>query len=228
PSAPRNSDQDRIFENRSSWKHFAETRCKSRQPFQNGRLAGSRLITCSTYKEYSMTDDTTSLSVDLSGAVEIRQNHIKHEASVRSVGLLYYLGAFFMCLIGIVGVATHFSATESTAPNSLLINVLLILVGFLQAWVGSGIRHLKSWSRLPAGILSGIGLLGFPIGTLINAYILFLLFSKRGTTVFSQEYQQIIAITPSIKYRTSVVVWIFLVLLILLIMLAFVLPLLNR
>jgi hypothetical protein len=48
-------------------------------------------------------------------------------------------------------------------------------------------------------------------------YILYLLFSKKGATVFSEEYQRVIAATPEIKYRTSIVIWILLALLLLLI-----------
>lgn len=71
-------------------------------------------------------------------------------------------------------------------------------------------RKLKSWARIPTAILSGIGLLGFPVGTLINGYILYLVFSRKGVTVFSDDYKRVIAETPHIKYRTSIVVWIIL------------------
>jgi ABC-type multidrug transport system permease subunit len=55
-------------------------------------------------------------------------------------------------------------------------------------------------------------MLGFPIGTLINAYILYLFLSKKGRTVFSPGYQEVIAATPDVKYKTSIVVWIFIAL----------------
>jgi hypothetical protein len=83
--------------------------------------------------------------------------------------------------------------------------------------VGTGLRRLKRWARIPVGILSGIGLIGFPLGTIINAYILYLVFGKKGVTVFSDEYRLVIEQTPHIKYKTSIVVWIFLGLVLLLI-----------
>src|SRR4030095_8127226 len=86
-----------------------------------------------------------------------------------------------------------------------------------QLWVGTGLRRLRRWARIPTGILSGIGLLGFPIGTIINGYILYLIFSQKGKVVFSDEYRAVIEQTPHIKYRTSIVVWIVLGLLLLLI-----------
>ena len=69
-------------------------------------------------------------------------------------------------------------------------------------------------------MLSAIGLLGFPIGTLINGYILYLFLSKKGRTIFAPAYQDVIAATPHVKYRTSIVIWIFLALLVGLILFA--------
>jgi hypothetical protein len=60
-----------------------------------------------------------------------------------------------------------------------------------------------------------------PIGTLINAYILYLVFSRKGRTILSEDYQQVIAATPHIKYKTSIIVWIFLGLLVALLAIAF-------
>ena len=50
-----------------------------------------------------------------------------------------------------------------------------------------------------------------------NPYILYLIFGKKGQMIFSPGYQEIVAETPDIKYKTSKVVWIVLLLLILLV-----------
>ncbi len=63
-------------------------------------------------------------------------------------------------------------------------------------------------------IILAIGLLGFPCGTVISAYLLYLLFSPKGELVFSDPYEEIIQGTPHIKYKTSIIVWIFLFILI--------------
>ena len=73
-----------------------------------------------------------------------------------------------------------------------------------------------------------LGLLSFPVGTIINGYILYLLFSKKGERVFSADYQAIVDATPHIKYKTSIIVWIFLVLLLLMIGAAVIVPMLNK
>jgi DNA-directed RNA polymerase subunit RPC12/RpoP len=148
--------------------------------------------------------------VPLSSEAEaIRQAHIKHEASVKSVGVLYYLGAAVVLFTAVFGLIEG----ARNAPGSLPVMVLLLVLGILQLWVGTGLRRLKSWARIPASILSGIGLLGFPVGTLINGYILYLLLCEKGKTVFSDEYKEVIAATPHIKYKTSILVWIVLLLL---------------
>ena len=89
-------------------------------------------------------------------------------------------------------------------------------------------RALKSWGRIVGCILSGLGLLNFPVGTLINAYILYLFLSKKGRMVFSAEYKDIIAATPDVKYRTSILVWIFLGILVALFAAALIAPMFSK
>ena len=85
-----------------------------------------------------------------------------------------------------------------------ILEALFIMgLGVGQGFIAFGLRNLKSWGRIPAALFAGIGLLAFPIGTLINGYILYLLLSAKGRMVFSAEYREIIQQTPEIKYRTS-------------------------
>ncbi len=143
-------------------------------------------------------------------AEEIRRKYIKHEASVKSIGILYFIGAVFLALASFGAVLDK----EEPLGVRFFAAIILISLGTFQFWVGTGLRALKPWARIPTGILSGIGLFGFPIGTIINAYILYLILCKKSSTVFSPEYQQIIAATPHIKYKTPVIIWILLAILI--------------
>ncbi|MBN2296713.1 MAG: hypothetical protein JXM70_30080 [Pirellulales bacterium] len=70
------------------------------------------------------------------------------------------------------------------------------------------IRHayLSHETSVRSVIISGIGLLQIPIGTIIHAYILYLMLSRKATVVFSPKYREIIARTPHIKYKTSLAV----------------------
>ncbi len=160
-------------------------------------------------------------------AVEIRTKHINHEAGVKSIGTLYYLGAIGVIVAGFAGLFTGavlFPGFGKDGMAGMIFAVFLLALGGLQFWLARGLRGLKSWARIPTGVLAVLGLLGFPFGTLINAYILYLLFSKKGNMVFSDEYQGVIAATPEIKAKTSIIVWIFLGLLVLLVAFAFILP----
>ena len=73
-------------------------------------------------------------------------------------------------------------------------------------WMGMGIRKLSPRVRIAVGITSGIGLVNLPVGTLINLYILYLVFSAKGKVVFSEEYARVCEQTPDIKYQTPVFV----------------------
>ena len=138
---------------------------------------------------------------------QIRNTYIKHEASLKSVGFLYIIGSIFIviiCSLALLG--TLFSNTFITSEGAAFI--VLLLLGVLQFIVGLNIRKLKSWVKLPIAIFSTIGLLGFPLGTLINVYILYLFFGAKGKVVLSGDYKAVIEQTPHIKYKTSKVIWI--------------------
>ncbi len=147
-------------------------------------------------------------------AERIRKEHIKHESSVKSVGVLYWLGAI---LIFGVGAAT-FGSQPDDIPYRLGYLAGSAGFGALLAWAGAKIRKLEPVGKIPVGIFSGLGLLGFPFGTVVNAYILYLVFGAKGKFIFSDGYKQVIAATPHIKYRTSIIVWIFVGLLVLLLL----------
>jgi len=154
-------------------------------------------------------------------AERIRRELISHEASIQSIGVLYLLGAVFGTFAGIFITAAGVTAmTEHGQPDAAIVllgGVLVTVLSIGQGFVGFKLRQLRSWTRIPVGILSGIGLLGIPIGTIINGYILYLIFGEKGSRVFAPEYQKIIQKTPHIKYQTSIIVKIFLVLLLVLI-----------
>jgi formate/nitrite transporter FocA (FNT family) len=66
-------------------------------------------------------------------------------------------------------------------------------------------------------------LLYFPIGTLIGAYVLYLMFGQKGRQILSPTYQDIIAATPQVRYQRSTADWIALGVLVLLLVGVFVL-----
>lgn len=138
-----------------------------------------------------------------------RREHLGHETNIKAAGGLFMLGGVLASFAGLSVIASGAAgAMESVAV--LVIGVLLVFVAASSVVVGWGLRMLRIWARVPAIVLAVIGLLGFPIGTLINAYILWLLASRKGRMVLSAEYVAIMEATPHVKYRTPIVIWILL------------------
>ena len=161
-----------------------------------------------------------------------RREHLKHESAIRSIGLLYYLSAFGLSL-GFVALVFALLLAQQVQQEAAAIVLAVVYGLFAMAFfaLGHGLRRLKAGARIPAIILSFVGLLAFPLGTLINGYILYLLMSAKGMRVFESDYADIVSATPHIKYRTSIVIWILLAILLLIllgIMAAVIVPNLNR
>lgn len=155
-----------------------------------------------------------------SSAVATRRKYLSHEASVKSIGTLYLLGGILCVIAGPVLLWMNLQGARE-AP-SLAIGGIVLVLGIVQSVTAFGLQKLRPWARIISGILSGIGLFAIGVPTLINAYILYLLFCPKGRMVFSEEYREVMEQTPEIKYRTSIIVWIFLVLLLTLILAGFV------
>ncbi len=169
--------------------------------------------------------ELTDTSSDAGRARSIREEFLKHEAAIRSVGLLYYLAAVSGLVGGIAILVGNLSGETSVALGAQAIVYVGLGAGMLL--LGRGVRQLRTWVKIPVAILSAIGLIGFPVGTLINGYILYLVFGKKGKMVFSSEYRDIIEQTPDIKYRTSIVIWILLLLIVALVIAAVVIPMFS-
>ena len=158
-------------------------------------------------------------------AYEIRREHIKIEATIRSLGTLNYLGGALLVVGGIALMFGGLSQATGGIPFAGLVVVFCLGLGAVSFAVGRGLRTFRPWARVVAMISAGLGILsafragmGAPIGMLINGYILYLLLCKKGRRIFESDYPAIVAATPDVKNKTSVVVWIALGLLVLFIL----------
>jgi len=128
----------------------------------------------------------------------VRERFIGHEREVRSVGSLYLLGAGLIGLMGFLMLAA--TAVDPRVGAEIFGMMLVYLaIATLNGWVGLGLRRLDPRVRGAAGLMSGFGLLFFPVGTLIHGWILYLIFCQKGTKVFSEEYREVIAATPHVR-----------------------------
>jgi hypothetical protein len=105
-------------------------------------------------------------------------------------------------------------------------------IGSIALALGYGLRRLQVWARWTTMVLSALALgylilmmfvvlailpmpnpalvIGFiGVAAAILAYVFYLMVSPKGSMVFSSEYKQVIARTPGIKTRSSLIVRLF-------------------
>jgi len=168
-----------------------------------------------------MAEVATSLGAP-SNAEAIRREHINHEASLKALGLLYLLSAVGTLVAGAILVIAGVSGTgDEDLVFSLGIGTLMIVLTGAYFWVGSGLRRLDNKVKTGATILAAFGMLSVPFGTLFGAYLLYLMHGKKGKVVLSDEYAAIVAATPHVKRKTSPIVWVFVGVLVLVVVGAF-------
>jgi hypothetical protein len=74
--------------------------------------------------------------------------------------------------------------------------------------IGFGARRLAAWSRRPLAVLCGLGLLLFPLGTLLSLPILWILYVRRPPRLLTPAYEQIVRDSGDPPGgRTSLVTW---------------------
>jgi hypothetical protein len=152
-------------------------------------------------------------------AERIRHDLGPHEANVRALGLIYLTFSilFGLAALGLLAATLMGQLTTPDAGPIPWFGVagVVALGCWLYYWIGSGLRALRPYPRVGAIVISGLGVLGFPLGTLIHGYFLYLLVSDKGKKVFSPEYQLVIAATPHLKFQSRWMLGCFVILLVL-------------
>lgn len=182
----------------------------------------------------SYSDAPLDSNFDLSQAELIRKSHLNHEANIQSFGCLYMLGGILGIIGGIAYIGIGIFIMSGRLPASAgagagagagqeplvagiitsVVGIVLLVIASAQLFAGRSMQTLNPSGKILAIVVSSIGLLGFPCGTIISGYLLYLLVSAKGEMVYSSAYKEVIQATPHIRYRTSIIVWIFLFLLI--------------
>jgi hypothetical protein len=94
---------------------------------------------------------------------------------VTVISILYFIGAGFFALLGLVfivgGAAIAASMAERTgmpaalvAGAGVFIAVLFLVISAFHVFIGWGILRLKEWARIIAIVLAGLGALGGVFG----------------------------------------------------------------
>ena len=91
-----------------------------------------------------------------------------------------------------------------------LVAGLILAYSVFRLWTGLQLCFLQPGARVPVIVLSAIGLLGFSIGTIVSAYFLYLVAGAKELYVLSPAYAEVRRSTPHIKYKTPLLIWILL------------------
>lgn len=133
------------------------------------------------------------------GVEALRISLIGHERQLKSVGSLYLLGAILMTLGGTVALVNAGASASGIA---------IVAIGLALGALGIGFYLLRPWVRIPGGAIAAIGMLAIPVGTLMGAYVLYVMFCKSGRTILAPPYRAVIRATPHVKYRRTIGDWI--------------------
>ncbi|MGN6546979.1 MAG: hypothetical protein ACTHK7_18130 [Aureliella sp.] len=136
------------------------------------------------------------------------------------MGLLFLACGIFAGLVTVVHLFSGLTALSQLRPYVPAVRLfgLALMSGTVAVvllFLARGLRRLEQWANIATTVLSCIGLLAFPVGTIICAYFLYLLQSQKGLLVFSAEYKQMIGSTPDSEHKSSMAGWMFLALLVL-------------
>lgn len=151
-------------------------------------------------------------SAALTGPVSIREQHLSTEASVKGAAILHLLGGSLLALfcvgmlMDLATQADHGPGGGSQESLSAAWPVVGLVLAVLQFMTGLALRKFRPRARVVAIVFSCIGLIFIPIGTVVCGYFLYLLAGKKGAFIFTPAYQEIIAATPEMKYKGSLLV----------------------
>jgi hypothetical protein len=136
----------------------------------------------------------------------VRRALLNHEVSIQAVGRLMILGGVLATFAAFSLLVAAIGSKAGELGLMLGLGVAYLVFAGLSTWIGNQLRTLNPRGRIPGALINGLGLIGFPVGTLISSYILYLLLSQKGQRVLSAEYQGIVARTPHIRYKTPLII----------------------
>lgn len=132
-----------------------------------------------------------------------RRAHLQVERSLQSYGsVMVFVGNFgllFSALGLLVGGLLLGLDPAIVGPGTIGIGVMS--GGLL--WLGLGLRARRPSARIPATVLAVLMLPSFPVLTVVGIHLLRQLWSEKGKRVFQPDYEEVIAATPHVVYRSS-------------------------
>ena len=140
----------------------------------------------------------------------IRQKHIAHEDSILGIGIVFILGGLLLCAVGIFGFVSPATAPPGGGQSHVQIfpqlpaSIISFGMGAAQLVIGFFLQNFNKSVRIPAAVAC-IPWLFSLIGTLPSAYFIYLLLSRKGRYIFTDEYKELRKKTPGVYTKTSLV-----------------------
>jgi hypothetical protein len=139
---------------------------------------------------------------------------VKRPGPITLLAILDFVGGglwLVICLFALVGLSTAPPAERD--PFSLGIVGVMVLFAIAQIACGIGMWKLRRYGRVLQIISACVGLLGFPVGTIVSIVILVylnkpgvkLLFSETPVASMTPEEQALVAATSSASSATTVI-----------------------
>jgi hypothetical protein len=112
------------------------------------------------------------------------------------VGWLLIAGHAVLALVAVLvflllaGVSVAVQDRQATPILAVVASSIALLLGVLALpglTAGWGLLAHKTWARVLAIVVAGLGLINFPLGTLLSAYALFVLFQDQADDYFGSR-----------------------------------------
>lgn len=127
---------------------------------------------------------------------------IRRPGGITILAVLQWLGAAVGAVAGLALIGVGLANTPDE-PVSMIAGLVFLAIGWLQFTCGVGLWQLKSYGRTIQRVFAWIGLLGFPLGTIVSIVILVYLNKPGIKAIFSgrapdaltpEEWQQVAAL----------------------------------
>jgi hypothetical protein len=110
---------------------------------------------------------------------------VKRPGIITLLAVFQFIGAAFWVLAGLIGFFTVATTSGAEQAGAVAAAVIMIGVGLTLLACGIGLWQLKSYGRILQLVFAWIGLLGFPLGTIISVCILVYMFKPGIKALFS-------------------------------------------
>jgi len=155
--------------------------------------------------ELIVSDQLVSLDRLLEVPDVSRSEYIVHESKIKTIGLVYLITAPLLLSAVVIGFCTEYREFLNQAYTPLWGMITLISLFFIiQAYAGYSLWRLRYRGKPLATVVICIGMVGFPLITMLSIYCAHVLRSKMTKIIFSPEYLRVISATPRYKLKPPV------------------------